>query len=78
MSASTSSAERSGKGGLRQQTELVYCTVRGCHGAVTFEVRGRFLRNWVRVVHCPMMYDGHRSGSAAFSMHDDSGKERAC
>ncbi len=61
MNASSSPTGRSGRGGLRQQTELVYCTVRGCQVAVTFEVRGRFLRKWVRVVHCPMMYDGGRS-----------------
>jgi hypothetical protein len=61
MSESTWPSERSGEGGLRQQTELVYCTVHGCQVAVTFEVRGRFLKKSGRVVHCPMMCDSNQS-----------------
>lgn len=57
MRAQTSPAELSDSKGFRQQTELVYCTVRSCQTAVTFQVRGRLFRKRVRVVHCPVMHD---------------------
>jgi hypothetical protein len=72
MGASISPAERSGRGGHRQETELVFCTARGCQVAVTFEVRGRFLKKRVRVLSCPVMYDGQHSCGQCCLFHSRS------